>query len=414
MSKFYINEQNGRNYYAYRYSEDEVKYIHLSNKDITTFLSSLTNRQIVNIRDKNTYIEVLFDNNMSVLIDDLKIFYIHHDNNDKYFKLFLEKLKRHIERETLKKYSETLPSKYIPKVNRTKKKTRPTAQIIAMSLSITIGISAIAGLLNKEMQKSQQLEEQEFIVYELPNKKIDEIIETNYEIPDNTITLEFENRTESNRVSTELSKLEETNLYFGEYIDKYSMRYGLPRELISAQITQERPNIENGKCDNVCQITYDLFVGQTMTVPIYDESGFTGEYDTFLVTKELLDTPDGNIKVGVAYLRKCVDKFDSLILGLFSYNQGESALGIACEYYGFDKENYLGDKNAIKARDLINRYYAEKGKSHGDSLYLEHVLSYVDLESRNILEYYIGNEKNSVEINNTFVYNSELKRWFDE
>ena len=159
-------------------------------------------------------------------------------------------------------------------------------------------------------------------------------------------------------------------------------------------------------------ITSELFIGRTLTVPIYNEQGFTGEYETFEVTKEMLDTPDGNIKTCLAYKRICVDKFNSLILGLFSYNQGEYALNIACNYYGLNKEDYYGDENAIKARDLINRYYEEQGKKHGDSTYLENVFSYLNLNERGstYLEYYLGSEKKTVEIINTLVYNNELSR----
>lgn len=414
MNKFYIDENRGRQYYAYKYQNNEINYITLNKEDIRVLLSSLSKSQISQIKDRDKSMEIIFNNGLTLIVDNLQVFQPHHDNYDNYFQLLLMKLKQFIEKETIKKYKKNLPINYTPKVNRKRKNNLPTKQIIAGAMSFVIGTSLISGLINKEIKKANEETISISTNYEMPKKELQKEIEQDLAvvIPDSIVALAFEDRTESNRVDDETSKLEETNQYFGSYIEKYSIRYGLPYDIVSAQITQERPNIENGVCENICQITYDYFVGQTMVVPIYNEQGFTGEYDTFLVTKEMLDTPEGNIRVGVAYLRTCVDRFNSLILGLFSYNQGESTLGIACNYYGLDKENYSGDENAIKARDLINRYYEEQNKSHGDANYLEHVFSYLELSDRGskVLEYYLGSEKKAIEINNTLMYNNSLSR----
>lgn len=414
MNKFYINYNNGREYYAYKYKNDQVTYTKLSEREIITLLSKIGENRIKKILDNDKSMEVIFEDSFSLVIDNSKIFLMQQDTYDRYFFRLLEKIKRFIEKENIKKMQTQTHTR---RVNRNKSKRVPKS-IIAGTLSFSIVISMIAGIINKEISKSKELFPTSDITQEI-NIDVNRNIKENivFDIPeesqkDVTIKLAFLDRTESNRVSEELSKLEETETYFGSIISNYSTRYGLPYELACAQITQERPNIKDGKCDNICQITYELFVGRTLTVPLYNEQGFTGEYETFEVTKEMLDTPDGNIKTGLAYKRICVDKFNSLISGLFSYNQGEYALNLACNYYGLNKEDYYGDENAIKARDLINRYYEEQGKEHGDSTYLENVFSYLELSEGGTikLEYYLGSEKKTVEIINTLVYNNELSR----
>ena len=49
MNKFYINDSNGRKYYAYKYERDEVKYISLERKNISLLLSSIAKDKIRNI-----------------------------------------------------------------------------------------------------------------------------------------------------------------------------------------------------------------------------------------------------------------------------------------------------------------------------------------------------------------------------
>ena len=414
MNKFYITYESGRKCYAYKYENDKIKYIALNKEQEALFFTKTLERNITNITDKDKSMEIVFEDNFSVVVDNSKIFLAQHNEYDRYFFRLLDKIKRFTERENLRKvHTQT----HTRRVNRNKSKKMPKA-ISASALSLSIGFSLIAGLMNKEItKKDESLLPQNVSEIVMNRENIDELIEnqvyeTYEEEVDTVVKLAFSDRTESNRVSEEASKLEETEAYFGSIISNYAIRYGLPYELACAQITQERPNIKDGKCDNICQITYELFIGRTLTVPIYNEQGFTGEYETFEVTKEMLDTPDGNIKTCLAYKRICVDKFNSLILGLFSYNQGEYALNIACNYYGLNKEDYYGDENAIKARDLINRYYEEQGKKHGDSTYLENVFSYLNLNERGstYLEYYLGSEKKTVEIINTLVYNNELSR----
>ena len=87
MNKFYINDSNGRKYYAYKYERDEVKYISLERKNISLLLSSIAKDKIRNIHDKDKYMEIIFENGVTLIIDNLRIFKPHQDNDDKYFQI---------------------------------------------------------------------------------------------------------------------------------------------------------------------------------------------------------------------------------------------------------------------------------------------------------------------------------------
>ena len=411
VNKFYINNDFGRKYYTYNFENNNIKLMPLNARDTEAFLSHISSKPIEQIIDKENYKEIIFGGNISVIVERLRDLYPNQDKYDKYFLILLQKAREFVARENIIIYKRTLPSNHIPKVNRVKKSKLPAKQIIAGALSLSIGMSLLAGLIKEEINKEEFVDVTPPISYTVATSIPQLEKESNISV-DTIMNLAFPNRTESNRVSENLSKLEETKQYFGDAISYYSQRYGIPYEIACAQITQERPNIENGVCINPCQITYEYFVGQNMTVPVYDENGFTGNYDTFLVTEEMLNSKEGNVKVGLAYTRYCIDKFDSLIMGLFAYNQGESVLGIACDHYGVNIEDYLGEENAIKAREMINRYYEEKNKSHGDKNYVENVFSYLELSDRGsiTLTYYVNGVEKTMEIHNTLEYNNELSR----
>lgn len=413
MNKFYISNNGKRGYYTYSFEHGKIKLMPLNERDAEVFLSHISSKPIDQIISKENYKEIIFDGNTSVIVEKLRDLYPKQDKYDKYFLILLHKAREFVTRENIKNYKKTLPPNHIPKVNRVKKSTLPTKQIIAGALSFSMGISLIAGIASQEMNKESFVADiNPPVSYEMTNKLSTNLEKESIDPVDITVNLAFPDRTLSNRVSETVSKLDETKEYFGDSISYYSERYGIPYEIACAQITQERPNIKDGVCINPCQITYEYFVGETMTAPVYDESGFTGDYDTFLVTEEMLNSHDGNIKVGLAYTRYCIDKFDSLIMGLFAYNQGESVLGITCNHYGVDIEDYLGEENAIKARDMINRYYEELGRAHGDKDYIENVFSYLELSDRGsiVLKYYVNGVEKTMEINNTLGYNNELSR----
>ena len=440
MSKFYITydeRKQKRSFYSYQTSTNNIFYIPLKEQEISVLLQDIDNNNIINIIEKNANaIEIIFKNERKIVIDDIRIF----EKSGNYkVDTIINKLQRrivnYIEQKNIRDYQKNLPRGYKPKVNRNRNKNRGKKLIVG-GLSAVMIICLAANLANeiKKIEKTElddTIQQNYYSEQKIDNQKdiyanittiqtqVKDVLEQQY--PDiqiesieiepeisktASVSLELEDRTQT-------GKLQKTVDFCGEIIEYYSNRYGLPYREMCAQISQESPMIINGSCENVCQITYEMFIGKKMHVPVYDKNGFTGSYDNFTVTKEMLDTTEGNIMVGMAYNRYCIDKYQSLFTGLFSYNQGENALNNACNFYGLDVNNYLGDENSISARDLINKYYREGlNKKHGDSKYLENVFSYLPMDDRgtNTIKYYLGNELITVDLTNTNVYNSELSR----
>lgn len=467
MSKFLITYSNKRSFYSYTKISNRIVHTALSTQEIEALLQDISHNQIIDIVEKgNNSIEITFENNRQVVIDDARVFKNSNLSQDKVFDRLQQSILEFDEKKksedkkinelqtkifnflgnkNFQKYKDSLPKGYVPKTNRNKSKFKGKKLIVGglsaliifyfatgynndikqeeleidditpeFSYDIqktTIESDLAQSLTATEKQVKEQLESQYHDLEVVTNSEVEQVIQNEEvaiepEASSINLSLNFEDRTHT-------GKLQELTNFCGDIIEYYSLRYGLPSKVMCAQFAQESPNVINGTCENVCQITYDFFVGEEMHVPVYDEFGFTGEYDDFTITKEMLDTTEGNIMVGMAYNRMCVDKFESLATGLFTYNQGINALRNACKFYDLDINNYLGDENSIAARDLINKYYEEGlGKKHGDADYLENVFSYYELGDRGSesIQYYLGNELKTIELVNTNVYNSELSR----
>ena len=102
MNKFFIDYQNGRKYYAYQYQNGQIKYIALNEEHIEALLSKILSENINKLVDHDNYTEIYFDN-LSIIIDNLKIFYPEHNSNDKYFLILYDKIKEIEEKERIKK-----------------------------------------------------------------------------------------------------------------------------------------------------------------------------------------------------------------------------------------------------------------------------------------------------------------------
>ena len=211
------------------------------------------------------------------------------------------------------------------------------------------------------------------------------------------------------------NRIQATDSYCGEIIRYYAKRWGLPAEIIMVQISQERPDIINGVCENVCQLTPpENFVGD-YKVPVYDDNGFTGSYDEIHLDRNAVYSLEGNIMAGLIYDRLNVDKQKSIITGLFTYNQGDSMLSNACKYFGLNKDDYLGDDKAAEACELIVSYNDNRGKpKYGDRDYISNVFRYIDFGEDGTYKttYYIGEEKYEITIANTLIkdYNNTQVR----
>ncbi len=463
-SYYFTAERNHRAFYEVMGTNMKIHVV-LKENDTKLILQNLINSPISSLSIADPNIIVTFANQIKVTFNEQlfeKISDIYEDSINK----LKQKMKEYLEHKQLERFKG-----YIPVINRLKSKNLPkmfataglSATILLTSMATTHNLAknmkselastptpynyeTLAQSTNTDNIKltdNATLKENEVIVSEPkptndmteltteePSLNLSEPEETSKETssPVKTeeiaspeasnlneiinINLEFNNRTGSGKVA-------ETSKYLGDIIKYYANRYGLSDSLALAQISQECPNADaSGYIKNPCQLTpYEDFI-RSFKVPVYDANGFTGTYDEFTPTMESLQTPEGNIMVGLAYMRECIDKCDSLLTGTFLYNQGPYSLSLACKKYGLDINNYKGDQNFMKAHDLIIQYFAdinsEKGRkgTHGDPNYIENLASYLTLDERGTktISYYSGSEKIEIAINNTLSYNSDLTR----
>lgn len=438
MHNLYITYKDGDvHFYAYRYL-GKVVYEELTSEEIYVELTEINKQDIKNVSETDKSLTITLENGQNIEIDSLEII----KNGSLYTELllaFANKVKLHIENMELDKLKDKMPDGYTPRVNRTKSKNNGK-RILAAGLAGSVMLSLTALTLEYYQKKNKNKAK------ELPNLSAELFLDgykisekDSLEIPETLMpqiqdkvknVSDLNHKPDSSFISSQKEdaetielfyekrddgKLQSTIDYCGDIIEYYSSRYGLPYSVVCSQITQERPNITpEGTLKNPCQLTN--FVGNTLTVPVYDENGPTGEYDTYTVTKDMVDSLDWNIKIGIGYLRCCVNKYDSLITGVFAYNQGINALSNACEYYGLDVNAFKGDENALEARDLVVRYYEElkeNGKikpTHGDPKYLENVFRYENAEDRGDrkIDYFLGNDLKTIAIQNPLEYNNGL------
>lgn len=423
MYKLYMKVVNGKIKY---YSQEGKILKPISNEAFHEVLELLNDSMIERAIDKGSSVEIRLTNGQIIEYDKCQE---------------LAELSELLQKENIEYLVQKYPKGYKPRVNRSKSNGigRRVASLTLAAGIILTGFSAAHAFKksSKEESETKSTTEQtltystqsEKIAYEIEEPNILEASE------ESVLELPFEYKPNG--------KYESTKDYYGDIIDTYCKKYGFTgcENIICSQITQERPLIgEDGICNNPCQLTN--FIGVEFSVPIYNENGLTGEVKSFKVTEEMINNIDSNIEVGIAYLRYCVNQSNSLLTGLFCYNQGPFALGLACDYFSLDKNLYMGDENTLEARDLIVKYFeirkacqyfdqsmdsikgnieaqreivarykseTAKISVHGDPNYLENVLGYLPHEDRENMtyEYFLGNELKTVEIVNTLEYNRD-------
>ena len=433
MRNLYFSTTNHKRTFYDIKGEKALINVVLNKEEILDVLIELNKKDITALKITDTYAFVYLNDIKLVISEE---FLDLSDEYDIYLAPLITKLKVYAENEALKKY------KGEPKVKRNAK-LNPKKMIIAGSLATSLFLTGLG--INKKVKKEEMEEvklppisdvtlgedsdnskEEVVILDNNPNMNNGENIvnQDNIEhLPNNDLVYEEQNnipnidglvsKEEENvnnlvfdfefRDSSQNGKLATTKEYLGKYVEHYAKRWGLPVELMLAQISQERPNVKDGKINNPCQITYKYFVGQKFKVPVYDENGFTNTYDEFVMTEEALNTYEGNVMAGLAYVRECIDNSKGLLTGIFLYNQGEPSLRQACKYYNVDINNYKGDDKSLEACELIRKYNQEvHGKGYGDPNYLTNVFQYLILEDRGSITmgYYSGSEKIEITINN--------------
>ncbi len=435
MLNLYGGVENNQRYIYNNKGTNEVVSVNLKEEDIIKILNLLKRKDIKKIKLTDEYIYLSYDDMNVTLTED---FFEISDKYDIYVNDLRGKVKKYVEDEALKKIKNKNT-----KINRNKNK-KGQKMLVASSLITSLLLTSL-GLSLKEAVKKTQLEDDDKtpVLSDVTSDLLEDDVKILNDLVNNANNKEVKTEELGNQEEvkpkeeiieepvkedimeadynfdyefldlTKTGKLEETKEYLGDYIKHYATRWGLPVNLVMAQVTQERPSVVEGRIKNPCQITEEIFINHTFKMPVYDEAGFTGTYDTFTVTKASLGTYEGNIMTGIAYLRECVDSSKSLITGLYLYNQGEPSLWAACGYFGLNLSDYKGDNMTKEACELIKNYnIAAHGNNYGDYYYLANVFQYLETSNRGAadLSYYLGSEKIDININNTLNHEVGISR----
>lgn len=437
MNKFYIDAKD-RKIYAYQYENDQIKYIALTKKETENLLDRLTKNSVRGVTRIGTSLEAVFTGRISITLEGFHVLYPRKDRYDRYYRKIMNKIKDFKDKERMRKYKETLPPNHIPKVNRSKKAKLPTKQILAGVLSATITASLIAGLINKETSKEGTMEspsisyatlkeEEKAIPYELESDVVDyseKVEETPIVEEENSIKVElaFDDKTDDGKLANTIENCR-------QYLDPWIERYGLPRDLTYALVSQESGTLDftinsGGACGPM-QLQAEAFHNDNaieyIKVPVYENGKMTGEYDEFYVADHRhLDDPrlvgknylvmqkvEDHFQIGCAYLRECIDKYENIFIAIDAYNKGLYCLSNYCSEEQI--EHYKENLNDFSWTNIIPN---AKGNNYGDPNYLWNVLRYLDTGTRGDakIEYYYQDELIRIDLMNTNVYNNELSR----
>ncbi len=363
-----------------------ASYKKMSKEEINQVLLEASTGNITNLVETKDAMYITFNNDFEIAIKESRVLAAKNSLYSKYFDEIKRKVLAYVEYEKdMQEFFATRVEKGKTNlINREASKRIKGGQVLAASLSL-VSLLSLNYVYNKI--KGNEIEflddgpsiatsdfvkrDESAILYD--NDKMEYYFQ---KVPD---TLEYSSDFSIETTEDHQKKLAATIDFCGDSIGKYATRYGIPYNVGCALISQERPSIVDGKCQNPCQITYEDFINTSLTVPLYNEQGPTGETETIHITEDLLNTTDGNIQVALAYVRTCINMSDSLLTGIYSNNQGPNSLKYACEYYGVDINNYKGDTNSEKACELIRNYHAEtKDRTWGDPNYLNNVFRYLE------------------------------------
>lgn len=162
---------------------------------------------------------------------------------------------------------------------------------------------------------------------------------------------------------------------YGNIVKKMAEISGIDEDIIICVLAQERgihstiPD-ETGAI-GVSQIQVNQHLGSTLT--LYNV--LTGEKESFVVTMELLQNIEGNIKTGVALLQSALIKFDgNILLALQAYNYGEGAVKTVISRTGYTVEEINENFRDLSWMEEVYNYSDKKG-GYGDKKYIDNVLS---------------------------------------
>lgn len=198
--------------------------------------------------------------------------------------------------------------------------------------------------------------------------------------------IKFESRLDSD-------KLRITKAYYENIITKISNEYGIDPQIMIAIATQEmgiHEIDENAPAIGLMQIEKNIWNNETITAFNYEKLDF----ETIKVTEEKLKDLEFNIRTGCMIFQQCLKNSNyNLCVAIQMYNYGYgNTKKVLKQCYGenFDLSNIM-DNEWLEYRMNINE---------GDSLYLEHILSYIEnlneiecKKDNEIIKYFVNNTK---------------------
>ncbi len=190
--------------------------------------------------------------------------------------------------------------------------------------------------------------------------------------------VDYEDRTSTDKAIT-------TKENYSTVIGKYAKMYGLDPKLMLAIATQETGNhykyLDFGPAIGLMQIEKNVWRngGDIRAYNFETNSWETisltpADYDNFLYNLRDLDY---NVKIACMLFQYNLRYFDyNILAGIQAYNMGMGSVGKVVD-------NYCMDKKLTREQVLENQYddgwlLYRNYISSGDSLYIEHVLSYCD------------------------------------
>lgn len=371
---------------------EEIKHgkstLYFFNKDVVNFIKELEKESISKVK--------MEDSNIIFNIDGVEVI-IKNYNSLKNYPIF-EKLRVILNREYRK---EKLRKS---KLNRLKIGT--TAILLSAGISASFLLKENANVMAFPIiDKTSDLivdeidEEPEIIInnQEFDFEEEKKIINTKTYSYD--IDIPFNDRTDS-------PKYINCKEQYGELITKYANMYGLDPNLMIAVATQEsgvhNPYDETTGAIGLMQIEKSVWNNKSITVYNYE----TKEKETLDITLDTMRNLESNIKLGCMIMREQMDYMrNNPVAALWSYNYGYGNMNTVLNAYandlGISKNDVLD--NYYDFSYITNKFYANL-VSHGDSYYVEHVLSYMgdnpnlvmNVSDDKVIELNINNAKSSV------------------
>ncbi|MBQ9071675.1 MAG: transglycosylase SLT domain-containing protein [Bacilli bacterium] len=370
-------------------SENESRV--LRGSETYNTIKLLSSKSIVNIKEKDDYLSIEFENYI-ININDLGDVLTKRGINP-----LITIVKKYIETNSLKKSKK---KKVTRKNKHTGRKIIATGlTVLTLSSSIYMfkdNISAMANNVSgyfddmsiSTSEKSVELSE----LFDEVNSTVEDnsshITNLSVNNEDKNIVLSNLEYEETQKVSIDYSDRSDTNkayktkAYYGDLIEKYSVKYGVDPDLVTAIATQERgvhgTTIDVGGAIGLMQIQYNVWANKPISAYNFD----TGQKESFIIDDEKLSDIDYNIKVGCMYLQNCMEYMNyNTVAAVQCYNMGSGSMSTILKAYSSACGKSI--KEILSNPEDIGWLEYRHIVKIGDPDYVENVFSYLG-ENSNI------------------------------